>query len=66
MLFENLYFFVMFFTTTHWVKPASGRASALLWVNFHFSWVRSCQEQATCAQPEALGRTNRHTITKKL
>ena len=24
-----------------------------------------CRDQATCAQPEALGHTNRHSATKK-
>ena len=39
--------------------------TASLWISLFFPWLRVCQDQATCDQPEALGGTNRHTITKK-
>ena len=39
--------------------------SASLWVNFDFPRLRLCHEQATCAQPEALGLTNRESVSKK-
>ena len=35
-------------------------------VTWFFRWLRLCQHQAACAQPEALGRTNRHLATKKV
>ena len=40
-------------------------AGALFRVTLFFRWLRMCQDQATCAQPEALGRINRHSATKK-
>ena len=35
-------------------------ASALLQVSLLLPWLRLCQNQATCAQPEVLGRANKH------
>ena len=39
--------------------------SASFLVSLLFVWLRLSQNQATCAHPKALGRTNRHTITSK-
>ena len=39
---------------------------ASLRVHFLFLSLRLCQAQATCAQPQALGYTNRQAITKML
>ena len=33
--------------------------------SFFFAWLRLRPDQATCMQPEALVRTNRHTIMKE-
>ena len=30
----------------------------LLEISLFFPWLHLCQDQATCAQPEGLGRTN--------
>ena len=43
----------------------SSTASASLRVSLLYAWIRLCQNQATCAQLEALGRTNKHLTTKK-
>ena len=58
-LLLSLNFFTWNFTTV----------SASFRFSLFFEWPRLCQDQATCAQPEALGRENRHrptTITKQL
>ena len=39
--------------------------STSFWVSLYYAWLRLCQDQATRAQQEALGRTNMPTITKK-
>ena len=40
--------------------------SASFRVSLLFAPLRLCEDQAICAQPEALGRTNRHAVMKKL
>ena len=39
--------------------------SASFEISLFIACLSSCQDQVTSAQPEALGRTNRHTIIKK-
>ena len=39
--------------------------SVLVRVSFLFAWLRLCQDQATCAQPQVFGPTNKHTISKQ-
>ena len=45
-----------------WVRPAPSDLIFGLLCSFY---LRVCRDQATCAQPEALGRTNKHSATKK-
>ena len=39
--------------------------SASFRFNLLFAWLRLCQDQSTCAQPEALALTNLPAVTKK-
>ena len=66
--------FITVLTTTHilYLVITDGSAaiamtypvSASLRVSSFFSWLHLCQDQATCAQPQALDRTNRHKTTE--
>ena len=61
----KIVYFLVMFSQPPIEKSRRRRASASLEVNFVFSWLRLCQEQAICAQPATLARTNKHSITKK-